>query len=418
MLLRLFSCLLLLPFAVLSQEENLYPPAARPDRVILNVTEDPATSAGINWRTHADVTEGFVEITEADEDPRSVENARKVKAITENLEWEGVSANYHSAVVGELKPKTLYNYRVGQGDDWSEWFQFKTAGGSEDKLSFIYFGDAQTNVRSQWSKVVRQAFSQMPEAQLMLHAGDLINRANRDVEWGEWFEAGSFIHATIPGMPSPGNHEHTDWGGKEDHLSAFWKPQFTLPRNGPEGLEESCYYADVQGVRFISLNSNLIEESEEFYAKQKVWLEERLKNNPNRWTCIVLHHPFYSTKSNRDNPWLRKEFKPLLDKYNVDLVLQGHDHAYARGMEHIPMEGGEKPATMYVVSVSGPKMYESSREDWMDNIAGNKQLYQLITIDGKKLSYEAYTSTGELYDAFDLVKRKGKPNKVINRILR
>ncbi|HYH54995.1 MAG TPA: metallophosphoesterase, partial [Anseongella sp.] len=202
----------------------------------------------------------------------------------------------------------------------------------------------------------------------------------------------------------------------EDNLSAFWKPQFTLPENGPEGLEESCYYADVQGVRFISLNSNLIEESEEFYAKQKAWLEERLENNPNRWTCVLLHHPFYSTKGNRDNPWLRKEFKPLMDNYNVDLVLQGHDHAYARGMERIPAGENEKPGTMYVVSVSGPKMYESERKDWMDNIAGNKQLYQLITIDGKRLSYEAYTSSGELYDAFDLVKRKGKPNKVINRI--
>ena len=33
------------------------------------------------------------------------------------------------------------------------------------------------------------------------------------------------------------------------------------------------------------------------------------------------------------------------------------------------------------------------------------QLFQLITVDGDKLSYESYTATGELYDAFDLIKR-------------
>ena len=423
--LRLLAVLLLLPFPTFSQDKNPYLPSARPDRIILNVTQDPSTSMAVNWRTSTSVDAGFAEITPASADPRSTENATRLRAATtalhsedgqyKDLAWEGVSANFHSVVFHDLEPNTLYNYRVGNEKEWSEWFQFSTAGTADDKLSFIYFGDAQTNVHSLWSKVIRQAYSQMPEARLMLHAGDLINRANRDEEWGEWFEAGSFIHATIPGMPSPGNHEHADWGGKEDHLSAFWRPQFTLPENGPEGLEESCYYADIQGVRFISLNSNLIEESEEFYARQKTWLEAKLKDNPNRWTCILLHHPFYSTKGDRDNPWLRKDFKPLMDKYNVDLVLQGHDHAYARGMEDIPMDGNEKPATMYVVSVSGPKMYDSEEKDWMDNQVGNTQLYQLITVEGERLTFKAYTSTGELYDAFDLIKRPGKPNKVINR---
>src|SRR5690606_18410768 len=99
-------------------------------------------------------------------------------------------------------------------------------------------------------------------------------------------------------------------------------------------------------------------------------------------------------------------------KYKVDLVLQGHDHTYGRGT-NIPggvIQKDRNSGTMYVVSVSGPKMYDLTTSRWMDRAASNTQLYQLISIEGNRLSYEAYTATGKLYDAFDLVKQKNKPN--------
>jgi len=51
----------------------------------------------------------------------------------------------------------------------------------------------------------------------------------------------------------------------------------------------------------------------------------------------------------------------------------------------------------------------------MDKSAVYTQLYQVITVDNNKLEYRAYTSAGELFDAFDLVKRKGKSNRLIER---
>jgi len=71
---------------------------------------------------------------------------------------------------------------------------------------------------------------------------------------------------------------------------------------------------------------------------------------------------------------------------------------------------------MYVVSVSGPKMYDVSDDGWMDRRARNTQLFQIITIDGDVLSFQSFTANGELYDAFDLQKQKGKSNKLVNRI--
>ena len=408
-----------------SQSFNPYPPGHNPDRINLTVTANPSTSISVTWRTDTSVKAAAAELVLSDANPASISNAERLEATTEiaiskngsykDLHWDAVAASYHSVTFNHLKPNTLYTYRVGSGDDWSEWFQFKTAGLAGEKLSFLYFGDAQTDLRSMWAKTIRKAYEQMPYAQLMLHAGDLVNRAERDEEWGEWFEAGSFIHATIPNMPSPGNH---DYGRGEDslNLSPFWRPQFTLPENGPEGLEETCYYTDVQGVRFISLDSYIAEESDKYLQEQKIWMEKVLKSNPGKWTVVVFHHPIFSPKASRDNKRMRETFKPLFDKYKVDLVLQGHDHTYARGMSKIPMQRkGDKSGTMYVVSVSGPKMADSGIDPkfWMDKDTIHTQLYQVVSILNDKLEFRSYTVTGELFDAFDLLKQKGTINKLI-----
>jgi 3',5'-cyclic AMP phosphodiesterase CpdA len=415
------------PLLLAQGQSNYYPPSARPDRVNLSVTQDPSTSMAVTWRTHVSIQSGMAEIVPASANPLSVKDAKRISAVSQTLRsedgkykeltWEGVTANYHSVILQDLQPNTLYSYRVGNGAEWSEWFQFRTAGKSDDQLSFLYFGDAQTDLRSLWSRAIRQAYAHLPSAALMLHAGDLVNRANRDEEWGEWFEAGSFITATIPQMPSPGNH---DYGRdeKELQLSDFWRPQFTLPQNGPKGLEETCYFSDVQGLRLISLDSYLAEESDEYLEKQRIWMDSVLSNNPNQWTCVVFHHPIYSPKSNRDNTRMRETFKPLFDRYGVDLVLQGHDHTYARGMENIPMEEkGIKSGTMYVVSVSGPKMSDNGVEKkfWMEENAVYTQLYHTVTVEGDKLEFRSFKTTGELYDAFDLIKRKGKINRLVNK---
>jgi hypothetical protein len=75
----------------------------------------------------------------------------------------------------------------------------------------------------------------------------------------------------------------------------------------------------------------------------------------------------------------------------------------------------EESGTMYVVSVSGPKMYDISNDPWMQRKARNTQLFQIINIEDNKLSYQAFTASGELYDAFDLIKSK-KGNKLVNKI--
>ena len=131
-----------------------------------------------------------------------------------------------------------------------------------------------------------------------------------------------------------------------------------------------------------------------------------------------MHYPIYSTAKGRDNKELREALKPLMDKYGVDLVLQGHDHTYARGFVENEGKGltvVNKAGTIYAVSVSGPKMYESKDQEWMVRRGEFTQLFQIITVSKNSIKYGAYTPIGTLYDAFELIKKNGK-KKLINKV--
>lgn len=521
-------------------EVSPYDPTPRPDRIVLTWGDDPATTQSVTWRTDTTVTDAVAQIALATPSPMFTQHARTAEADTETLDAphiDGIEsvAKYHSVTFSGLAPDTLYAYRVGDGETWSEWFQFRTASQKPEPFSFIYLGDAQNNVRSLWSRTLRASYGAAPEARFVIHSGDLVNRAHRDSEWGEWFEAGGWLHATVPAIPVPGNHEYggfeivrdtlsisatlsgsemdgaitfpdgrslplqaertdsttsearpagswtfglgpsgdeyrgrlnierasgnlggvligsdtkerplknvrmndgtftadfvMDLGSEgEEHLSTQWRPQFTLPTHGPEGLEETTYYIDYQGVRVVGLNSDaLLNSSKQARERQLKWLKDVLSDDQSRWTIVTFHHPMFSPSEDRDYRPLREFWKPIIDEYQVDLVLQGHDHTYARGRPHNEQRKTEgktardgKSNTVYVVSVSGPKMYDLKEDRWetydgaeMERAAENTQLYQVLRVDDDTLEFRAYTATNQLYDSFDLIKRGNKPNRFV-----
>ena len=404
-------------------------PSIYPDRIVLNFGADPSTQVQVTWRTNTEITNTKAQIAPATAAPKFWKNGQEFVAKTELMDATlipdaALKANYHSVSFTGLMPDQIYAYRVGDGEHWSEWFQFRTASQKADeKFSFLYVGDAQNYVLELWSRLIREGFRKAPEARFFIHAGDLINTAHKDQEWHEWFTAGGFIHSMIPSFPVPGNHEYRainqeEAARKERSLSVQWKPQFSLPLNGPEGLEETVYYMDYQDVRVIGLDSNRDHEV------QAQWLEKVLSTNPKKWTVVTYHHPLFSASNGRDNEELRKLWKPIFDKYRVDIALQGHDHAYARGRvapgENV-LDGlnlKDVTGTVYVVSVSGGKMYDVG-DDWTskggqrDRVAENTQLFQVITVEGNRMKFESFTAIGELYDAFELVKGENGLNQFI-----
>ena len=391
----------------LSGQSQVHKSGPFPDRIILTWSGDPATTQSVTWRTDSTVVKSYGQILIEGSSPKLEKpESKEYESVTSFLKGaEYELSNYHSVTFTGLKPDQLYTYRVGDGTNWSEWFQFRTAPSVTKPFSFIYLGDAQNDIRSKWSRVIRRAFATQGEARFIVHAGDLINRSNNDKEWGEWHYGGGFINGMIPSIPSSGNHEYFRDEQKVLTLDPHWQAQYTLPENGPEGLKESVYYVDYANLRMISLNSQMIVLDSNSLEVQAKWLEDVLKNNPKQWTMVTYHHPVYSTAKGRDNKEFRERFKPLFDKYHVDILLQGHDHTYSRG-QNLPIGMSRKEGgPMYVVSVAGPKMYKVDvTPRWMDVLAENTQLFQIISIDHENLTYTAYKASGEVFDSFKLKK--------------
>ncbi len=421
-----------------------------PDRILVSWNSDPATSFAVTWRSKAGPT-AVAEIAKATKGPEFLQHIERTKGQTSPLQTNLGVVHMHAATFDQLEPDTLYAYRVGskrtqplakgfassQHADsvdyaWSEWFQVRTAKSYDKKVAparFVYVGDAQNDVKSLWSRLIRESYRDAPRMTFMLHAGDLINQGNNDQEWGEWFHSGDFIFATVPQIAVPGNHEydrdpfHPNFATKpkDRYLARRWAQRFEFPKNGPQGTTENVFYVDVQGIRIIGLDS----PSNDIELQAK-WLEGVLKNNPNRWTIVCHHHPVYSTSRGRDNPELRKHWQPLYEKYGVDLVLQGHDHSYGRSAplaahthDHEHAHADETNVAtglrvvdpngpVYVVSVSGPKMYPLKEypkdSDPFEKHIANTQLYQVIDIDHNSLTYSAKTPIGSTVDHFHIVK--------------
>ena len=379
-------------------------PGRRPSRVVLTWRDDPARSQAVTWRTDALVEESFAGFA----------LARRSPARTTAVPIAAGTVYYHEARFTALRPNTLYAYRVGDGSTWSEWFQFRTAAVEAAPFSFIYLGDAESDSRPPSSRAIRAAFLGAPRSRFVLHAGDLANVGESDDQWGEWFGAGSWINAMVAQVPVVGDHEY-DRLNREDprQLSALWRPQFSLPEDGPEGLVETVYSFDYQGARIIVLNS----AEDTRLTDQAAWLESRLKDNKNHWTIVAFHHPVFSLAGERDNPALRAAWKPLFDKYDVDLVLTGHDHSYGRG-EHVAEGTARRDdgGTVYVVSVSGPKMHEVGKgRTWATRTGANVQLYQVVNVGPQSLRFEARTVTGQLFDAFEITKSRSGRRRFVDR---
>ena len=402
----LFAVLFICTALMFAQPATCSEPTVYPDRIMLTIPGDPATSRAVSWRTVYAVTESVGEI--AILDPSPIFNEKVVTVSGTHSPWEENSQTSmgHKVIFENLQPKTKYAYRVGDGKNWSEWFQFETSSSGAEPFSFIYLGDVQNDIKSLGSRTLRQAYSHFPNSDFMMFAGDIVSTSS-EAYWREFFYAGGWMFGMMPSIVTPGNHEFDKAENGLRTFSKHWNQIYQMPVNSPsKKYSNRNYYIDYQGVRFISLDSPSLGNYPEDSTLVLNWLEKTLAENPNRWTIFFTHYPIYSCSQGRNNEEYRNAVQPLLEKHNVDLVLAGHDHTYCRGFntENVIVEG--KNATLYVVSVAGPKMYGLNTSFWSDRMGSMTQLYQNISINQDKLEYQSFTVAGDLYDHFVISKNK------------
>lgn len=375
--------------------------AVEPERIVLNLTEHPETSVAVTFRFYDEVETAFVEYIENADDVKLHKRANTV-TVTPQVVYTDTTktvAQYAcSVILDNLKPNTAYAYRVGDHENNSPWYVFTTAKEENEDFKIVYLGDPQWGYETYLPRLYDAAIKTAPDAAFWYIAGDLVDYPYEDWQWDAFFEGGQNVFATYPQIMAVGNHAYL-WAYR-DHRSELppnWRPHVTQPENGPEGLKETCYYVDYQGVRFIVLNGN------ERLEEQAEWLEKVLKESDAKWIVAGIHQGFYPCGWERDYPEYRKLFVPLFEEFGVHLVLQGHDHAYTRTY---PLKDGKivkKPSdgVNYVISVAGQKMYPIKSK--FDDLYAKKgkegvQYYQTIEFTKRRMIYKSYTVTGECQD--------------------
>ncbi|MFC0710248.1 fibronectin type III domain-containing protein [Azorhizophilus paspali] len=396
-----------------------YAATGLPDRIVLTPGADPARELAVAYRTDSRQAVAEVQLAPALDGPDSEARTRPLSGSSRLFATENGAAYYHQVRFTGLQPDTTYLYQAKGADGWSEWLQFHTAAAGFKPFRFIYLGDVQDDILTLGSRTIRQAFLSTASPALVVHAGDMVSQDKtliHDDEWGEWNQAGGFYYAQVPQLPAIGNHEYLKtWNpleGRGRQLSPHWPLQFVLPDNGAHGVEGTSYYVDFQGVRFIVLDGTAALHLGALES-QKQWLEASLKDSSARWKVVIDHQPIFTCARPKDTEVLKAAWKPVLEKYNVDLVLQGHDHCYSR----LSAEAGHEAALaaraagavqgpVYLVSVAGSKMYrlnDRARRQ-PDRVAEDTQFYETVEVESQRLAVRTYTASGQLYDAFDLLR--------------
>ena len=200
------------------------------------------------------------------------ENSSNIHASSEKVILDNENQVYHySVIASDLVPNTQYAYRVGNDSNFSEWNQFTTASRTNNPFEFVYIGDAQHDVKQHVSRVFRKAYTIAPKASFWLSTGDLLDRAEFDYQWEEFFSAASFIPKVIPFVLTAGNHEYENLYEDSievgERLVELWRSHITQPSSTIEGIDETVFYIDYQNIRLIILNGN------EKLEEQSAWLE-------------------------------------------------------------------------------------------------------------------------------------------------
>lgn len=392
---------LLLVFTSQGVTDTPTAPDPLPERVVLNLTQTPHLSQAVTWRSREKGEIPAAQVVPVSHLLEAASHAVTVTADTCRVQiGEQVEVFHHSVVFDSLAPATEYAYRVGDAPHWSEWSRFSTAVDRKAPFRFLFFGDIQEQVAALGSQLFRAAVLAVPDAAFWLFAGDLMDNGPDDREWAGFFEAVSWMPKTFPMVPVPGNHEYPDpriIPRDERRITPLWRPHFTLPDNGPPGLEETVYSLSYQGVCLIVLNGN------EQVDAQAAWLETILSQNTAAWTIVAVHQPVYPISTRRHDSTIQDQLVPIFDRFGVDLVLQGHDHGYARTWalkNHQPVTGTEK-GTVYIISNSGPKFYTlSDRYDHlMARIGSREMLFHIIDVDDTTLRFTAFDLMGQPVDA-------------------
>ena len=389
-------------------EEDAYEPSDVPARILLSFgDEDGECNRNISWTCGTEVKESFVELSTLNSQLSTV-NCQLSPAIGEVFASRHGKAAYYVARLRDLKAGHTYRYRVCTGGKKSDWHEFHLPQAHESETTFLYMGDIQDSIGGIANHLLREAFRRNPDTEFLVCGGDLTERPT-DAYWGETFETLDSVGQSVPVLTITGNHDYLKG------IVCKLERRFSLIHS--YFLDSMVGENQVFTVRYKNVQLFCLDSNREFFYlwTQRRWLEEQLEKSRAKWKIVVLHHPLYSIRSSMNNLIQRWMFNDIICEHEVDVVLQGHEHAYAR------MTTSSQPSTLnsklstlnsklsppiYTVSHCSPKSYRIEFDEMVDKFGTGSRYYQMVRTRGDTLFLTAWDANeGTLYDSLYIVKR-------------
>lgn len=315
----------------------------------------------------------------------------------------------HRAEITGLTPGTEYEFMIGVR---SPVYRFRTMPSKATKaFSFISGGDCGVNNHALANNRIAAAQDPM----FALIGGDLgyDNGITGDttIRFLQNYSS-TMIDSQgrlIPLVTCIGNHEVRGHYGKTAKEATFYMPLF-------DGLFKEHTYATLDFGDYLSLILLDTGHAAPIKGEQTTWLNDALSMRYGLPHLIAVNHvpayPSYrASETGKSKPGTgeeqRKYWCPLFEKYQVDVVLEHHDHTFKRTK---PMKGNkvdEATGIVYLGDGSWGRLRvpkDPEKREYLADVSANYHI-TLHRLEGNDMYHLALGETGKVLDICRTVKK-------------
>jgi hypothetical protein len=288
-----------------------------------------------------------------------------------------------SVTVNVTAQKQTNGYGNGNGKTAAPAVPRLTLPLAKDSVKFVLIGDTGTGTEKQkeLADLLLRSRQSFP-FEFVLLVGDNLYGGEKPADYKMKFEDvyRPLIDQQVKFYAALGNHD--------EPAQRFYE-HFNM-----DGKE---YYRFTRGnVAFYALNSNYMDK------KQIDWLQSELAKDQTEWKVAFFHHPPYSSggKHGSDTS-LREIVEPIFTRYNVNVVMAGHEHFYERIK---PQKG-----VFYFISGAGGKLRKGDVKRGSSLTAkayDDDMSFMLVEIAKNSMHFQVLSRTGQTVDSGALPRQK------------